>query len=133
MKFSKSKWFAYTLLVGLIPVLTRLLVWFVAATDSVEPVTAIDLITFGLVLNASVINEVEHLPASDYEWKSAQNGLAIASITVYGALYALAVFEDKVDGVVNGDSILNAAIFLASMSISIAVVNFHHLVKRSAK
>ena len=47
MKFSKSKWFAYTLLVGLIPVLTRLLVWFVAATNQVEPIVATDLIMFG--------------------------------------------------------------------------------------
>jgi len=133
MKFSKSKWFAYTLLVGLIPVLIRLLVWFVAASDLVEPITAIDLITFGLVLNASVINEVEHLPAKDHEWKSAQNGLAIASITFHGALYAMAVFGDKVDGVVNGDATLGAAILLASMSMLIALVNFHHLVKRSSK
>lgn len=133
MKFSKSKWFAYTLLVGLIPVLIRLLVWFVAATNSVERFTAIDLITFGLVLNASVINEVEHLPAKDREWKSTQNGLAIASITIYGALYALAIFGDKVDGIVDRESILKAAIFLASMSTLIAVVNLHHLVKRSAK
>lgn len=95
MKFSKSRWFTYTLLVGLIPVLTRLLVWFVSTTDQIEPIAAIDLVTFGLVLTASVINEVEHLPAKEHEWESIQNGLAIASITLYGALYAMAVFGVK--------------------------------------
>jgi|AraplaDrversion2_2_1032049.scaffolds.fasta_scaffold100328_1 hypothetical protein len=133
MRFSKSKWFAYTLLVGLIPALIRLLVWFVSATDAVEPITAIDLVTFGLVLNASVISEVEHLPAKEQEWKNIQVGLAITSVTIYGALYALAVFGDKVDGVVDGDAMLSAAISVASMSASVAFVNLHHLVKRSSK
>ena len=130
MKFSKSKWFAYTLLVGLIPVLTRLLVWFVAATNQVEPIVATDLITFGLVLHASVINEVEHLPARDHEWKSAMNGLAITFITLYGALYALTDFGDKVDGVVDGDAILEIAIYLSSMSILLAIMNLHHFSMR---
>ena len=133
LKFSKSKWITYTLLVGLIPVLTRLLVWFVSTTDQIEPIAAIDLVTFGLVLTASVINEVEHLPAKEREWKSMQNGLAIASITLYGALYAMAVFGDKVDGVVDQDATLDVTILLASMSTLIALVNFRHLVKRGSK
>jgi hypothetical protein len=45
----------------------------------------------------------------------------------------MAVFGDKVDGVVDGDATLIAAALLASMSLLIAFVNLHHLVKRSSK
>ncbi|MTW11225.1 hypothetical protein GM658_11540 [Pseudoduganella eburnea] len=133
MKFSKSKWFIYTLLVGLIPILIRLLVWFVVTTNQVEPISAIELVTFGLVIHASVINEAEHLPAKDHEWKSALNGQAITFITLYGALYALAAFGDKVDGAVEADAIEEIAISLSSMSILLAIMNLHHFSTRSKR
>ncbi|WP_141758568.1 hypothetical protein [Duganella sp. HH105] len=62
MSFSKSKWFTYTLLVGLLPISARLVVWAAAKAGRVSAITASDFITLGLVLHISVINEVEHFP-----------------------------------------------------------------------
>lgn len=127
MKFSKSKWFAYTLVVGLIPMLTRLLVW--ATTDGiqVEPVAAMDLIALGLVLHTSTINEISRLPARECEWKVMQTGLAILLIAIYGALYALAIIGDKVEGVIDDAAVLTSSFIIAGVSTFVSIMLLHRL------
>lgn len=99
----------------------------------IDAIVTTDLITFGLVLHASVINELEHLPVGEHGWKSIQNGIAIAFITLYGALYALAIFGDKVQGVVNSDAILACGMLFAAMSAALTLATVRHLAKRSSR
>lgn len=58
---SNNKWLIHTLLVGLIPVLTRLMAWAGTATGKVDPLAAADFIALGLVVHVSILNEMEHL------------------------------------------------------------------------
>lgn len=74
MRIASSKWLAYTFLVGLIPVLMRLLAWAVTTPDHVSPFAPQDLVAFGLVLHVSIINELEHNSREDKDWKTIQNG-----------------------------------------------------------
>lgn len=48
---SNNKWLIQTLLVGLIPILTRLLMWATTTTGQVHPLAASDFITLGLVVD----------------------------------------------------------------------------------
>ena len=61
MKDAKSKWLVYTLFVGLIPALMRLLIFGIAVDGQVAPFFWGDFIKFCLVLQNSLIIESEML------------------------------------------------------------------------
>lgn len=133
MRFPRSKWFAYTLLIGIIPMLTRLLVWATTNNTLIEPVAAIDLIAFGLVLHASTINEVIRLPERNCEWKTLQIGLAILFVTLYGALYTLALIGDNLEGVVRTKNVLISSLVVAGISTLDSILVLDRLTKRGLK
>ena len=89
MGSKKIKWLIYTVLVGLIPILSRLMVWIVTKQGSVELLSPSDFVAFGLVLHISNINEIEHFSGVDRSWKTLQNGISIAFIAFYSVLFAL--------------------------------------------
>lgn len=116
MKFTASKWLAYTFLVGLIPVLVRLLTWSVAVDGRVQPLFAPDFVTFGLVLHISLINETEYLPANASTFKTLQNGVSIVFVTLYSAIYAVTVICERTPGLLSLLSTLRASVVLAFCS-----------------
>jgi hypothetical protein len=131
MKFSKSKWLAYTFLVGLIPVLTRLLAWVTTTTGSVSPLAAPDFVAFGLVLHISVINELEHLPAKEKDWRTIQNGTSLIFITLYGALYAMTIIGERSANLIDATVLLRSSIAFATVSSLLSLAAFHRLSKLS--
>lgn len=131
MKFSKGKWLAYTVLVGLIPVLTRLLTWVTTLAGTVNALAAPDFIAFGLVLHVSVINELEHLPTKEREWKTIQNGTSIIFITLYGALYAMTIIGENNSYLVDSTVLLRSSIAFAIVSSLLSLAVFHRLSKLS--
>jgi hypothetical protein len=116
MKFTASKWLAYTFLVGLIPALVRLLTWSVAVDGRVQPLFAPDFVTFGLVLHISLINETEYLPTNATTFKTLQNGVSIVFVTLYSALYAVTVICERTSGLLSLLSTLRASAVLAFCS-----------------
>lgn len=92
----KIKWLMYTVLVGLIPILSRLIVWAVTKEGSVDLLYPSDFVAFGLVLHVSNINEIEHFSDNDKEWKTLQNGISIAFIALYSVLFAVTLIGDKI-------------------------------------
>jgi len=129
MKFSKSKWLAYTFLVGLIPVLTRTLAWTTTTSGAVNALAAPDFVAFGLVLHVSVINELEHLSAKERDWKTVQNGISLIFIAVYSALYALTIIGEKNIGLIDSNVMLLSSITLATVSTLLCLTAFHRLSK----
>lgn len=122
MAIAKSKWLAYTVLVGLIPIFSRFLIWLVTKEGSIEPFAAQEFIAFGLVLLISNINEIEHLSGVDRPWKTAQNGTSAFLIAIHGVLFCLTL--------IGGDAIEPQAIMqcvaitaLASLGFSYALFN----------
>jgi hypothetical protein len=133
MKFSKSKWLAYTFLVGLIPVLTRLLAWTTTTAGTVNPLAAPDFVAFGLVLHISVINELEHLPAKERDWKTIQNGTSLIFITLYSALYAVTIIGERSVNLVDATVMLRSSIAFAIVSSLLSLAVFHRLSKLNSR
>ncbi|MGM9516459.1 hypothetical protein ACS5PK_19580 [Roseateles sp. DB2] len=133
MKFSKSKWLAYTFLVGLIPVLTRLLAWATTTNGVVSPLVATDFVAFGLVLHISVINELEHLPAKEKDWRTIQNGTSLIFITLYSALYAITIIGEKSVNLIDSTVMLRSSMIFAGVSSLLSLSVFHRLSKAGAR
>ena len=120
MGSKKIKWLIYTVLVGLIPILSRLIVWLVTKEGSVNLFSPSDFVAFGLVLHISNINEIEHFSGIQKEWKTAQNGISIAFIAFYSVLFALTLIgENIVD--VNAITICTMVLSVVSFLISYTV------------
>ena len=95
MSNKKVKWLIYTVLVGLIPILIRLFIYFVINNNSIDLLSASDFISLGLVIHISIINEIEHFEYSDTSWKTITNGMSIVFITIYSVLFALIIINLK--------------------------------------
>ena len=127
---SNNKWLIHTLLVGLIPVLTRLLAWSGTATGKVDPLAVTDFLTLGLVVHVSILNETEHLWIPDPAVRALLNGLSILFITCYGTLFALAALNDRNTELINAKIILPAGVALCFLSATFGLILFQHF-KRS--
>lgn len=116
----KIKWLIYTVGVGLIPILSRLIVWLVTKEGSVNLFSPSDFVAFGLVLHISNINEIEHFSGIEKEWKTAQNGISIAFIAFYSVLFALTLLGEIIVDV-NSITICTIVLSIVSFLISYSV------------
>lgn len=114
MTSRKTKWLIYTVLVGLIPILSRSLVWLVTNAGTINFLSPSDFVAFGLVLHISNINEIEHFDNVGKEWKTVQNGISIAFIAFYSVLFSLTLI---------GDNVVNI-LAITYCALSLAVVSF---------
>lgn len=127
MENRKIKWLIYTVLVGLIPIISRFLVWGVTQSGIVNILAASDFIAFGLVLHISNINEIEHLSDSNKSWKTIQNGTSILFIALYSVLFCLTMLSEGVPGFVDSQVIKVCVMALAFISFSISFSIFHRI------
>jgi hypothetical protein len=105
-----NKWLIHTLLVGLIPILTRLMTWATTSGGKVEALAAPDFITLGLVIHVSIINEMEHAQRITPESKALLNGICLVFITLFGALYALAAISEHHGELIDVSLVLRSSI-----------------------
>lgn len=127
MENKKIKWLIYTVLVGLIPIISRFLVWGVTESGIVNLLAASDFIAFGLILHISNINEIEHLSDSDKSWKTIQNGTSILFIALYSVLFCLTMLSEGISGFVDSQVIKLCVIVLALISFFISFSVFHRI------
>lgn len=117
MGSKKVKWLIYTVLVGLLPILSRFIVWLVTKEDTVELLSPSDFVAFGLVLHISNINEIEHFLNVGKEWKTVQNGTSIVFIAFYSVLFAITLIGDNI---VDLKAITHCTILLSFVSFLIS-------------
>jgi hypothetical protein len=113
----KSKWLIYTVLVGLLPFLMRILIFLVIDKNhnNIDMISANDFIAFGLVLHICNINEIEHIYLSEEkQWKTIQNGMSIVFIAFYSILYTLTLISDNFQNVIDLQS-LTICVFVLSV------------------
>ena len=132
MENKKIKWLIYTVLVGLIPILSRIFVWSVTESGVVSLIMASDFIAFCLILHISNINEIEHLTDDEKSWKTVQNGTSIAFIAFYSVLFALIMISEGIPSFIDIDAIKNCAVGLAVISFLISFSVFHRISKIAA-
>ena len=130
----KIKWLMYTVLVGLIPAIFRLLVWAISRDHSMGLFSAADFVVFGLILHISNINEIEHFNDSHKSWKTIQNGISILFIAVYGLLFATYLLGESNPDLIQTDVVRYIAICLSvvSFALSFSVYNRLSILSRAA-
>lgn len=89
MHKKRTRWLVYTVLVGLIPIVSRAFAWLVTRHGTLDAIAAADFVAFGLVLHISAINELDHFSTDDSSWKTAQNGVAVFFVALYSVLYSV--------------------------------------------
>ncbi|WP_286901887.1 hypothetical protein [Vreelandella sedimenti] len=127
MENRKVKWLIYTVLVGLIPIVSRVLVWGVTQPGTISVLAASDFIAFGLILHISNINEIEHLGDGEKTWKTIQNGTSILFIALYSVLFSLIMLSEGVPDFVDSKVIKMCVIVLAIISFFISFSVFHRV------
>ncbi|EPW7001991.1 hypothetical protein ACWO06_001019 [Vibrio parahaemolyticus] len=122
------KWFTYTVIVGLLPILARLLSNMFL--DDVAWFAASDFIAFGFVMHISILNELEHMHEDD-NWKSIQNGTSIGFVFIYGLLtFALLNIEAGAEQM-NPDKLKYCSMIMSSVSFILAYIVFNRLSAKS--
>lgn len=129
MDDKQIKWFMYTVLVGLIPILLRLIMHFVTNAN-IEMFSASDFIAFGLILHISNINELEHYTkVKDKSWKTIQNGLSIIFIVFYGLFFALTLLSEVNPASIDYDRVKELTMILSLVSFIISFMVYYRLRK----
>ncbi|WP_085314964.1 hypothetical protein [Derxia lacustris] len=126
---NKTKWFIYTVFIGLLPIATRILVWLITNNGPTTVISPGDVVAFGLILHISVLNEIEHLPSKDKNWKTIQNGVSIFFIVIYSTLYAITLIGESANNVVDFGAVRTCSIGLALTSLLLsfsALDRFNH-------
>ena len=126
---AKVKWLVYTVLIGLIPAISRALVYFLTKENSVDLFSAPDFIAFGFVLHVSVINEIEHIYNEDRSWKTVFNGLSIVFIVFYSLLLTCTVIHEANQSLINKVALVYCSMGLAAVSLFISLGVFYRLEK----
>ncbi|OQX66407.1 MAG: hypothetical protein B6A08_20630 [Sorangiineae bacterium NIC37A_2] len=94
---SKTKWFIYTVLLGLLPILARLLIALLSK-HSVSPLESSDLVGFGLVLTITNINSLEHATHVPADWKTQTIGISLVAVALLSIVFAASCLgDDQVD------------------------------------
>lgn len=95
MEFRHTKWLMYTVVIGLIPIILRLFLYFTLANNySINIISLSDIAIFGLIIHISIINELEH--SNDKNWKIIQTVFSMLFIIIYSFLFALITFSNEV-------------------------------------
>jgi len=96
MTNKKIKWLIYTVMVGLLPFILRFVIFLVSQDkENLVWINPSDIVAFGLILHISNINELEHINSSDPSWKTIQNGVSIAFISLYSVFFAISLIHDS--------------------------------------
>jgi hypothetical protein len=119
-----NKWLIHTLLVGLIPILTRLLIWSATISGKVAPFAAADFITLGLIVHVSILNETEHLLIREQALKALLSGFSILLITLYGTLYALTALAESNRELIDATFVLLTSVMFCAGSIVFGLTLF---------
>lgn len=90
-----TKWFIYTVIIGALPFIVRLLIY--TAKKNIDPsyiVNIVDLVTFGLVLHVSQINELDSWKGMSENKKTLFRSISLVFVLCFSALLGLAYEAD---------------------------------------
>ena len=130
MIYRKTKWFIYTVVVGLIPFLTRLIVFLFLKEKNIGLLlNETDFVAFGLVVHVTNINELEHFESQDKAWKTLHNGMSIVFIVVYGVIFGTSCVSTVAPDLFVKDTMVLASIILSISSFVIGYSVFDRISK----
>jgi len=110
----RTKWLIYTVLIGVLPILLRLLLTTWGVKISLFSIS--DFVAFGFVLHISILNEIEHV-IGQRQWKTFQNGISIAAIFIYGSFSCVLMLHESGFKEIDLDGIKVSAYIAAFVSL----------------
>ena len=111
----KTKWLIYTVLIGILPFLIRLILFVVIKNKAVVfLMNESDFIILGLVLNLTNLNELEGENKSS--WKTKMTGVSAIQIAVYAGILALSYITELNNEIINEDILFWCSLILALVS-----------------
>ena len=123
-----AKWLIYTIAVGFIPALLRMLVWLISQDKSALDIfNALDFIVLGLVLQISNINEIEHLYDSERTWKTTHNGISVILIIFYSALLVFYLLGESIPESIDDATVKSLAMTAAPLSIGLSFMVYYRV------
>ncbi|TBT50063.1 hypothetical protein D5E78_11720 [Vibrio parahaemolyticus] len=120
----KTKWLAYTVGVGILPIGARLLANLLFNVE-IEWFSATDFIAFGFVMHISILNELEHMSANK-DWKTKMNFTSIGFVFVFGLLTLAQLTTEAVSTLLNANTLKYCSMIIAVVSFILA----HSVFKR---
>jgi hypothetical protein len=129
----KIKWLTYTVGVGMLPILARLLVNFLSNNDAngaIELFATNDFIAFGFVMHISILNEIEHMNEDD-NWKTINNFSSIGFVFFFGLLTLAHLLVEGDNAKLNPDTLKYCSMTIAFISFILAHSVFKRLSAKS--
>lgn len=124
----KTKWFIYTVLVGLIPFLIRFFIFIISNNKTSDYIfNEVDLVTFGLVLNITNINEIDGKENVESIWRTKNIGISVVMLILFAAFLGITYFseDDKIN--VNRFNLKSCAVILSIVSALLSYSIFNRL------
>ena len=114
----KRKWFIYTVLIGLLPFFIRFFIFLVRIDLQFSySLNVVDIVTFGLVLHVSNINELEDKENVDKRWKTTNIGLSVLLLIIFSAILAVSYISELSDSKnINVQNLKYCGLFLSFVS-----------------
>lgn len=122
-----TKWAIYTVLLGLIPIVGRLIVALLARAP-IPLLAAGDLVGFGLVLVITNINGLEHASNVAPDWKTQSVGVSLLIVTVLSTVFVASCLPAEQ---FDPDMTLLTAAILSGGALAHSYSVWNHLVRRA--
>lgn len=124
----KTKWLIYTVLIGLLPFIIRLILYIVVKDKSLDfLMNESDFIILGLVLNLTNLNELEN--QSKGQWKSIMIGSSAVQIAIYAGILALSYITELNNQLIEESTLFWCALILSLGSFMLSFSIFDRLTK----
>ena len=121
---TKTKWFGYTVFLGALPILMRLLVKVVASDRmGIEWLSAADMLSFGLVLAITNISGIESSPAVRDGSMTMHIVASMTAVALISVLFAATLIASETSQVVDVSKtkVASGVISLSCLGLSYAV------------
>jgi hypothetical protein len=124
----KTKWLIYTVLIGLLPFIIRILLYLVIKDRSLDfLMNESDFIILGLVLNLTNLNELEN--QSKGQWKSVMIGSSAVQIAIYAGILALSYVTELNNQLIEESTLFWCALVLSLGSFLLSFSIYDRLTK----
>jgi len=125
----KTKWIIYTVIIGLIPFFIRSLITLFDKEGNFNYwINESDIINFGLVLNLSVINELEDKDFEDRVWKTRNIGFSVISLILLSSILAIVTYSDfKTNNDLNRYAVKYCAIVISLVNFFVTYSIYNRL------
>lgn len=92
----RTNWFIYTVLIGLVPLFVRLIIYLISTNKDVNYVcNSVEIISFGLVLLITNINELEGDTSFNEVTRKWYKGLSIVFAVLFAAFLGIAYLSEN--------------------------------------